>query len=213
MTIISASDPSAPASSSQAINASASLGQNDFLKLLVAQLKYQDPSKPTDGTAFITQTSQLSMVEKLEDILTAANANAVSSASVAATGLVGRTIEYTNKSGTKVTGPVSAVRLDRTGPVLVVGKDEVALGNVLQVLASATKASGTTVAATSAVTTATPAADTVTAASESTSANCPIPCIQYNTEILCSTTSKERQKAFNILNKLELFGIAMFDRC
>lgn len=159
------------ASGSTAKSGKNAMGKDMFLKLLVAQLKYQDPSKPTDGTAFITQTSQLSMVEKLEDILTAANANAVSSASVAATGLVGRTIQYTNASGAKVTGPVSAVRLDRTGPVLVVGKDEVALGNVLQVLASATKASGATVAATSAVTTATPAADTVTAASESTSAN------------------------------------------
>ena len=159
------------ASGSTAKPGANAMGKDMFLKLLVAQLKYQDPSKPTDGTAFITQTSQLSMVEKLEGILAAANANVVSSASVAATGLVGRTIQYTNASGAKVTGPVSAVRLDRTGPVLVVGKDEVALGNVLQVLASATKASSPNVAATSAVTTATPAADTVAAASEPTSAN------------------------------------------
>ena len=170
-TATTAATANTAASGSTARSGTDAMGKDMFLKLLVAQLKYQDPSKPTDGTAFITQTSQLSMVEKLTDILTAANANAVSSASVAATGLVGRTIEYTNESGTKVTGPVSAVRLDRTGPVLVVGKDEVTLGNVLQVLASATKASGATVAATSAVATATPAADTVAAVSESTSAN------------------------------------------
>jgi flagellar basal-body rod modification protein FlgD len=29
--------------------------QNVFLKLLVAQLKYQDPSSPADGTTFVTQ--------------------------------------------------------------------------------------------------------------------------------------------------------------
>lgn len=114
------------------------MGKDMFLKLLVAQLKYQDPMKPTNGTEFIQQTSQLSMVEKLDAILTATNANAVSSASVAATGLVGRTIQYKKADGTAVTGPVGAVRLDRTGPVLVVGTDEVALANVLQVLATPT---------------------------------------------------------------------------
>ena len=119
------------------------MGKDMFLKLLVAQLKYQDPMKPTNGTEFIQQTSQLSMVEKLDAILTATNANAVSSASVAATGLVGRTIQYKKADGTTVTGPVGAVRLDRTGPVLVVGTDEVALANVLQVLATSTPATST----------------------------------------------------------------------
>ena len=114
-----------------------SMGKDMFLKLLVAQLKYQDPMKPTDGTAFIAQTSQLSMVEKLEDILSATTANAVSNASLAATGLVGRTVQYEDADGKSVTGSVSAVRLDRTGPILVVGKAEVALANVLQVLATA----------------------------------------------------------------------------
>jgi flagellar basal-body rod modification protein FlgD len=34
--------------------------QNVFLQLLVAQLKNQDPSNPTDGTAFVTQLAQFS---------------------------------------------------------------------------------------------------------------------------------------------------------
>ena len=33
-------------------------GQDAFLKLLVAQLKYQDPSKPADSTQFMAQTAQ-----------------------------------------------------------------------------------------------------------------------------------------------------------
>ena len=132
------------------------MGKDMFLKLLVAQLKYQDPMKPTNGTEFIQQTSQLSMVEKLDAILTATNANAVSSASVAATGLVGRTIQYKKADGTAVTGPVGAVRLDRTGPVLVVGTDEVALANVLQVLATPTTTTPAIPATTMTTTTAPP---------------------------------------------------------
>ncbi|HQG35312.1 MAG TPA: flagellar hook capping FlgD N-terminal domain-containing protein, partial [Syntrophales bacterium] len=35
-----------------------SLGKNEFLKLLVAQLKNQDPLKPMDGTDFAAQLAQ-----------------------------------------------------------------------------------------------------------------------------------------------------------
>ena len=38
------------------------------MKLLVAQLRYQDPLNPADGAEFIAQTAQFQMVEKLEQI-------------------------------------------------------------------------------------------------------------------------------------------------
>src|SRR5579863_2520816 len=40
------------------------LGQDAFLKLLMAQLKNQDPLNPTDDTEFVTQLSQFSLVEQ-----------------------------------------------------------------------------------------------------------------------------------------------------
>jgi flagellar basal-body rod modification protein FlgD len=49
------SNPSSPP------NSTANLAdQNVFLQLLVAQLKYQDPSSPADGTTFVTQLAQFS---------------------------------------------------------------------------------------------------------------------------------------------------------
>ncbi len=42
------------------------LDKDAFLKLLVAQLRYQDPTAPMDTSAFMAQTSQLTSVEKLE---------------------------------------------------------------------------------------------------------------------------------------------------
>ena len=45
--------------------ASASLGnEQTFLQLLVAQLQYQDPLQPADGTQFVTQLAQFSDLEQ-----------------------------------------------------------------------------------------------------------------------------------------------------
>jgi flagellar basal-body rod modification protein FlgD len=39
--------------------------ENQFLQLLVAQIQYQDPTNPTDSTAFVTQLAQFSSLEQL----------------------------------------------------------------------------------------------------------------------------------------------------
>jgi Flagellar hook capping protein - N-terminal region len=44
------------------------LGKDAFLQLLVAQLKYQNPLSPMDGTEFVAQTAQLTMTEKLSEL-------------------------------------------------------------------------------------------------------------------------------------------------
>jgi flagellar basal-body rod modification protein FlgD len=36
-----------------------------FLKLLVAQIKNQDPTNPTDGTQFVAQLAQFSQLEQM----------------------------------------------------------------------------------------------------------------------------------------------------
>jgi len=41
------------------------VNENQFLQLLVAQIKYQDPTNPTDGTTFVTQLAQFSSLEQL----------------------------------------------------------------------------------------------------------------------------------------------------
>jgi flagellar basal-body rod modification protein FlgD len=110
--------PSAPANDS--------FGKDAFLKLLVAQLKYQDPLNPTDGSEFMAQTAQLQMVEKLEE-LSKQNAELLASQrTLAGSTLIGRTVAYPGPDGMDVTGTVD-------GPVLRVGADDVPLGSVKEV--------------------------------------------------------------------------------
>ena len=45
------------------------LGQNDFLKLLVTQLQNQDPLKPIDNQDFIAQTAQFSQLNQMTELV------------------------------------------------------------------------------------------------------------------------------------------------
>jgi flagellar basal-body rod modification protein FlgD len=76
-------------------------GKDTFLKLLVAQLKYQNPLQPTDSSQFLAQTAQFTMVEKLEEIekqnANAANANQV----LAAASMIGKSVTWKPTTDTK----------------------------------------------------------------------------------------------------------------
>ena len=111
-------------------------GKDTFLKLLVAQLRYQDPSSPTDGAEFLAQTAQFTVVEKLEE-LAKTNAELLSAERLTtATSLIGRNVTYTNTAGTEATGVVTATRITPLGPVLLVGGDEITLNAVTAVNAA-----------------------------------------------------------------------------
>ncbi len=54
--------------SSSLMSGSNALGKEDFLSLMVAQLKNQDPLDPVDGTEFTAQLAQFSSLEQLLNI-------------------------------------------------------------------------------------------------------------------------------------------------
>jgi flagellar basal-body rod modification protein FlgD len=104
--------------------------KDTFLKLLVAQLKYQDPSNPADSTQFLAQTAQFTQVEKLGQIATMMQGQQL----IGASSLVGRTVTYLDADGASQTGVVTSAKLNvDSGPTLKVGNRDVQLSTVTEV--------------------------------------------------------------------------------
>ena len=110
---------------------SKSVGDQDtFLKLLVAQLKYQDPSNPADSTQFLAQTAQFTQVEKLGQIADMLQSQQL----IGASALVGAQVTYQDANGMTQTGIVSKTKLNGDSePTLVVGDTDVQLSKVTEV--------------------------------------------------------------------------------
>ncbi len=111
------------------------LDKDAFLKLLVAQLRYQDPTAPMDTSAFMAQTSQLTSVEKLSELAETTRASFDVQQRLGAASLVGRQVSWTAEDGSTSSGTVSAVTLLGTTPLLRVGDTDVALDKVTAVVA------------------------------------------------------------------------------
>jgi flagellar hook assembly protein FlgD len=59
-----------PSTTTSSGTGSSTISKDDFLKILMAQLQHQDPLNPTDANAFVTELSQLTQVETLQNIQT-----------------------------------------------------------------------------------------------------------------------------------------------
>lgn len=77
------------------------LGKDAFLKLLMAQLRNQDPTQPVDGTQFVTQLAQFSAVEQAvaqTNQLSAMSAQLGGIASNEAVSLIGKQVTLRGQS-------------------------------------------------------------------------------------------------------------------
>ena len=74
------------------------LGKEEFLQLLVTQMKYQDPLEPTDNTEYVSQLAQFSELEQMQ------NLNSTTSNTSAFT-LVGKEVYIEDQSCLLYTSP------------------------------------------------------------------------------------------------------------
>ena len=104
--------PTGPATSSAQ---SGFMGKDDFLKVLVAQMKYQDPTSPTDIEGMTQQMTQFSILEQLTNL----NKSSERDDAVA---LIGKEVTVLDREGGTFTGTVTGVDLGGISPKLTVGE-------------------------------------------------------------------------------------------
>jgi flagellar basal-body rod modification protein FlgD len=126
---------SASAASSSTSDGLGSNGVNadTFLKLLVAQMQYQNPDDPVDSTQFLSQTADFEEVQELGSLQTSIASLVSSQQAGAATSMLGQQVTGTDQVGNSVTGVVSGIQLTSTGPLLSVGNSTVPFSSVTSV--------------------------------------------------------------------------------
>ena len=148
-TDISVASLTAPRTSSATDNAlgiskdKTQLDNEGFLKLLLEQMRNQDPSSPMDSATILTQTTQLAQIQTAQEQIATARESFALQMRETAAGFVGRQASWTDATGTVRSGVVTSVDYSNVVPMLRVGDTDVAL-DAIQTLAVASAAATTT---------------------------------------------------------------------
>ncbi|HEX2947135.1 MAG TPA: flagellar hook capping FlgD N-terminal domain-containing protein [Clostridia bacterium] len=110
------------------------LGKDDFLNLLVTQLRYQDPLNPTDDKEFIGQMAQFSALEQMQNLNT-------SFSGTKAYGLIGKSVDANVKDDSTgetevVSGNVTSIKYSGGKYYAIVNGTEVSIDDIANVAES-----------------------------------------------------------------------------
>ena len=109
------------------------LNQQDFLKLLVAQMSAQDPMNPVSNSDFAAQMAQFSTLQTTQSMQTNLAGLELSQAVIQANSLLGRTVQVQSAQGVTDSGVVSAVEIKAGTPSIIVNGQSYGLSALLSV--------------------------------------------------------------------------------
>jgi flagellar basal-body rod modification protein FlgD len=141
----------ATAASTPASPTGKTLGQDAFLKLLMAELQNQDPSKPMDDSQTISQMAQFSALQATQQLQQTIQQSNNIQAVFQAGSLIGKYVEANQADGTSVSGAVTGVDFTSTNgtmaPTLVVNGTDLDYSTIVKV--SSSPVTGTSTSSTS----------------------------------------------------------------
>jgi flagellar basal-body rod modification protein FlgD len=125
------------AASSSANKTASSLGKDEFLKLLMTQLKYQDPMSPMDDKSFIAQMAQFNTLEQQVQLNDTLTKNQGFEQLSAASNLIGKTVNIQTKDKddqvVSTTGMVQQLKRDSDGVKVMVNNTFYDVNDVFEV--------------------------------------------------------------------------------
>lgn len=92
-----------------------SINQEDFIKLFLAQLQFQDPLEPVDNREFLAQLAQFSSLEQSRQTSENTNSLLTMNATTQAITLLNRQVDVQGVDGSISSGTVTAVHFTSTG--------------------------------------------------------------------------------------------------
>jgi flagellar basal-body rod modification protein FlgD len=110
---------SVTATPSATTNQASNLGLEDFMKILLTQLQYQDPLKPMDNQEFMAQIAQFTSLEQTQELNDKIDQLITNQAALQSVGLIGRTVDISTTTG-QVTGTVASLSLQGDSPQISV---------------------------------------------------------------------------------------------
>jgi len=113
-----------------------SLGEADFLKLLVTQLKTQDPTKPMDDKAFIGQMAQFTSLKQMSSVAENIAKFTKEFDFTKSISLVGKFVSWSDPIGLEQSGKVQSVIIKDGNSYLKVNNQSVALKDIVEVMAN-----------------------------------------------------------------------------
>jgi len=114
------------------------LDKDAFLKILITQLRYQDPLSPMDDKEFVAQMAQFSTLEQVTNMSKSLDNFLVYFSWSQFVNLIGKTVKFTDSSsGESVQGKVTGIKPTNNGIVLVInnGDYEIPINNIEEILA------------------------------------------------------------------------------
>ena len=135
MNVSSTTATSGPESSSSSVftDPALGLGKDAFMKMLLVQIRNQNPLDPMGNTEFIAQLAQFSSLEAMQNLQRTMTEQAAVSNLSASAALIGREIKIYGPDGEDLFGTVDGIEQFDGKVFLRVGETLVKMSEVLEV--------------------------------------------------------------------------------
>ncbi len=139
------------------------LKAEDFINLMVTELKNQDPTKPASNEELLSQMSQIGQLQSSNDLTTSLKTMVLQNSLGSASGMIGKTVAGLNDAKENVTGIVNSVRVEDSNVYLELDNGKtLQMSNVTSVAPNGSSTGATTDSSTDSSTGIVPPATTTT---------------------------------------------------